>query len=705
MPAPDQPEPTSRRDHGAAALIILLMLMLAGSYFLVSALNRRDSRIAQDKVSAATLAQAKDALIGYALSRSISVTTPGAVNVQCPGDLPFPDYFDAAESPSFNYDGRADSGCMDVSQATGIPLIGTGVNMRCLGRLPWVTLGLSYGTTEENDPAGLMPWYAVSANMVRDPANPADYDTWFDKPVTWLTVLDANGNPISNSVAAVIIIPGPVVPTLPPLPPALQSRPLAPLHGPEDYLDSVTVPAGCTAPCVAGTYSNADLDADLDYDFIVGPPADTFNDRVLFITRDELLKAVKDDRNVNECPPDQLISWTEGSANCSAHTVAAGATGATGANCDRYPHNPLLNTAPGYTGSATVRCNGNAWELYPSPPAPAPTCNPIGGGGGGILQEFIHGSAVSFNGTQIIGNDATIVVTGDLTQQDINGGAAIGVTNAYIDGNVSLGGSQSLGSQTEPGIIYINGNLELSGSADIYGKSIYVTGNITMNGSPYLGLNDNSSNIFALGNVNVTNGVIHGNLYAGGNLYLKSATLFQDAFVNGNLELDWTPSFMPGVTVSYKGSLETPDNFDQDILADCIHDPSLPPVVIPVAMPSTTIPALKDPAWYSSNGYVSGGALANNKKIFATGNYSTGQESASNIVLVSEGDITIGGGNSAISGVVFAPNGSVTIGGDSFTGWVIARDGVFVTRGGSTVTLIPVSTLIPSMADYPFVYP
>jgi hypothetical protein len=187
-------------------------------------------------------------------------------------------------------------------------------------------------------------------------------------------------------------------------------------------------------------------------------------------------------------------------------------------------------------------------------------------------------------------------------------------------------------------------------------------------------------------------------------MYLKSATLYKNAYVTGNLTLDWTPSFSGTTTVRYKGSLSAPANFDSTLLAKCVKDTSLSAVAIPITMPNTTIPPLKDFSWYTNNGYATSGALTDNIKIFANYSYAS-NGSASNVVIVSTKGITIGSGNDTISGVIYAPNGQVSFGGGSFTGYVIAKDGFFVTRGGSIVTLNPISTYIPNTADYPFVYP
>lgn len=281
------------RTKGSALMVILIIIGLAAA-LLVSTL-RSNPQIERDKITADVMAKAKDALIGYAVS-----PTGGG---QRPGDLLRPDNFATTESPP-NYDGKADAGCLDATKANGLPLTSAvgSQNLRCLGRLPWVDMNISIPSANENDPVGIMPWYAVSANLV-DPAclailnsdiitlpQPtlnADATRSYSAascavfpnlpsllPHPWLTVRDEKGNVISSRVAAIIIIPGP--------PLTGQNRPTSPnLAGPSAYLDNITV-AGIT-------YSNADL----DNDFIQAPSSDTFNDKLLFITIDELMSAVE----------------------------------------------------------------------------------------------------------------------------------------------------------------------------------------------------------------------------------------------------------------------------------------------------------------------------------------------------------------------------------------------------------------------------
>jgi hypothetical protein len=271
---------TSSRFHhqyGVALLIILLAVLGIFGLVLVSSISLNSVLIQRQKSALPALDETRLAIVGYSIGNMSSG--------QRPGTMPMPDSFASTESPA-NYDGSADGGCLDASKANGLPLIATGVNMRCLGRLPWKDLGISLPAPSENDVAGLMPWYAVSGNLVDPTCLPvlnsntlaASYAAYgcpsAALPYPWLTVRDSQGNVLSNRVAVVLIIPGP--------PLVNQSRPASPnLASASQYLDSVTI---------GGTvYSNADM----DNDFIIGEQSSTFNDVVTYITIDDLMRDVE----------------------------------------------------------------------------------------------------------------------------------------------------------------------------------------------------------------------------------------------------------------------------------------------------------------------------------------------------------------------------------------------------------------------------
>lgn len=281
--------PKFRIQRGGALIIFLLVLVLAGSAALFSMLDGIGLRIERDRNTITALAEAKTALIGFSIKAVGAGTRPG--NLIVPDSL--------TETPA-NYDGSADGGCLDANASNGLPLINSDINMRCLGRLPWKDLGVSINSPTESDSSGVMPWYAVSGNLV-DPTcltvlNPNTLRlvnnsalTILDcsgatLPYPWLTVRDSSGNVVSNRVAAIVIIPGAVL--------GAQSRSIAAFA--DQYLDTIVVSESCATPCVPGTYSNSDM----DNDFILAPEntsvalANHFNDQLIYITIEELMAAV-----------------------------------------------------------------------------------------------------------------------------------------------------------------------------------------------------------------------------------------------------------------------------------------------------------------------------------------------------------------------------------------------------------------------------
>lgn len=279
-----------------------------------------------------------------------------------------------------------------------------------------------------------------------------------------------------------------------------------------------------------------------------------------------------------------------------------------------------------------------------------------------LSNIFIYGNQFSFQGSQVNGPNATMVVNGTLSNNNnnINGGSLINVSNIYINGSTYFdNGSASLGSNTNPGNIYINGNLSLlGGNRDVYG-----------------------------------------NVYVNGNFSLKDASIHGNVFVNGNVTLDWTPSIDANSRIYYTGSLTAPNSYSTSILSKMIKQPSVPGFTMPIY----DIPPLKSDSWYTQNGYVvDDGTLGNNKKIFSKTNFNfTGH--GNNIIIASKGDININDNwSGGVTGVLYAPNGKVTFNGDSFTGVIIAKNGFQVTSGGTNITFSNINSYISNSSNYPF---
>jgi hypothetical protein len=295
-------------------LVLLSLLAIGGTIFLVgmgdSILKRRaDPQIAEEAAnSVVSLGATKGLLINY-------IITP-PVPTHYPGILPTPDSLSDG-----TYSGNEDNYCLGAG-TNGLPAQSSSnsVLKRCVGRVPWRALKMAFGDVPTHDPSGVMPWLAVSANLVvydnclkvlnsdiatlSSPVTPAcpAVSTPYPQPTTlphkWLTVRDAQGNVLSDKVAAVLILPGKTIVTET----RTQARTVASPGHPKDYLDDIKLPLGCTS-CTS--YDNAAL----TNEFIQMPPgmyypddsADTskrgqkvpFNDTLIYITADEYVYYVE----------------------------------------------------------------------------------------------------------------------------------------------------------------------------------------------------------------------------------------------------------------------------------------------------------------------------------------------------------------------------------------------------------------------------
>src|SRR3990167_9391829 len=134
--------PAGTKQRGAALLIMLVVMIIGAITIFVSSLNSSALKIERDKATAAALAQAKDALIGYAI-------TYGDTHIsQVHGYLPCPD-------PN----GIAGANAEGSSETCGTK------NVSTIGRLPWKTLGLS----PLHDGNGECLWYAVAGTYKNNP--------------------------------------------------------------------------------------------------------------------------------------------------------------------------------------------------------------------------------------------------------------------------------------------------------------------------------------------------------------------------------------------------------------------------------------------------------------------------------------------------------------------------------------------------------
>ncbi len=242
------------RQHGAALMVMLVILVIGVAAILVSALSSSSLQIERDRTTADALAKAKAALIGYAASDS-----------NFPGELPCPDV---------NDDGQLTMG-VDYSGSSCVSPI---------GRLPWKTLGIP----ELRDGAGEHLWYAVSKPFWAMGSPNINSDT-----VGNLIVTDATSGTTVNNLIAIVFAPGNALST--------QSR-------------SSTQTANCTTTGdTAGTTSENNCATNYlegtnpaaTWNIFTAPSAgintgdptttasSTFNDQLIYITHGQLFQPVE----------------------------------------------------------------------------------------------------------------------------------------------------------------------------------------------------------------------------------------------------------------------------------------------------------------------------------------------------------------------------------------------------------------------------
>lgn len=217
------------KQQGAALLAFMLIVISAATYALLRDLNERAGLAQREFTVATAMADAKQSLIGYAARYA---DLPSVTDDRAgPGHLPCPD---------MDGDGNAEGSCADA-----------GPTNFTIGRLPWRTLGLD----APSDEFGEVFWYAISENY-RYGANKL---TPLNSETPGYLSLDGTGD-----LVAVIIAPGEPV-------------------GGQDTRN--------TAPNALGNYLEGE-NADGDRDFTASG-AGQFNDRLIAVTRRELMAAVE----------------------------------------------------------------------------------------------------------------------------------------------------------------------------------------------------------------------------------------------------------------------------------------------------------------------------------------------------------------------------------------------------------------------------
>lgn len=248
-------------------MILVVILVLAASAALFSLLDSRSVKIEREKKTTAVLAEAKQALIGFAVGNDV---------VDKVGYLPNPDFLSSPIIPEGSQVG--------VAAATDITV---------LGKFPWYSLK----TPPFKDGGNECLWYVVSG---RNKSNPKTAILNWDT-LGQIDVIDAGGNTLARNLAALIVSPGAILPG--------QDRSLVAADTPQcggsydaiNYLDTYDA-----THAVAGTVNyfatstNHRQAADTSNKVFVLAQNAHYNDRFVFVTIDDIFRPLMRRSNFSE---------------------------------------------------------------------------------------------------------------------------------------------------------------------------------------------------------------------------------------------------------------------------------------------------------------------------------------------------------------------------------------------------------------------
>lgn len=167
----------SNGQHGLALLTTLTLLTLWGLYLFVGQLSAVQFQLARERAAAAAMAEARDALIGNAISR---------LPLGDAGYLRLPDL-------------GSNAGVASEGQAS-LTFSGDARDLTVVGRFPWKTLDTSLA----RDSAAECLWYVVSGRFKIAPKTDAlNWDTQGQ-----IDIVDARGSLIARNLAAVLVASG-----------------------------------------------------------------------------------------------------------------------------------------------------------------------------------------------------------------------------------------------------------------------------------------------------------------------------------------------------------------------------------------------------------------------------------------------------------------------------------------------------------------
>ena len=317
MIAPGETYSSNLRQRGLALLMVLVLLVLGVVYVISAPLSAARLRAEREETSATALAQAKEALIAYALT--YGEMHPNKV----PGFLLCPETGNSAIATP---EGSADLSC------------GT-KDTSAIGRLPWRTLGLP----PLRDGSGECLWYAVSGSFKNNPAS--DMMNWDSNGQLAIKGADDNsfiaGTAPESLAAAVVFAPGAAT--------GKQDRSAVAKTSicggnfdPRNYLEAFGSADNSAVSPIPGAVST----------FFVGGTANGGNDRLQAITPQDIFGAIRKRTDFNAT----LKGFTQRVAMCLA---GYGRLNAAGASDKRLPWAAPVGLAD-YAVDSNYDDSGNA---------------------------------------------------------------------------------------------------------------------------------------------------------------------------------------------------------------------------------------------------------------------------------------------------------------------------------------------------------
>lgn len=197
MHSPRTSQSIKQHQRGAVFIIMMVIMVMGVVAYFVGSLSSSALRIKQDDATAKTLAQAKEALIGYAVTYGDIPAHAGEMY----GYLPLPDL------------GTSRNLTPGEGNAAG-NFAGNTTNLTVIGRLPWRKLGLP----PLRDSQGECLWYAISGSFKN--SQKADVMNWdslghfdtYSSNGTALGTVSTTGANYAQRPVAIIFSAGAVLP-------------------------------------------------------------------------------------------------------------------------------------------------------------------------------------------------------------------------------------------------------------------------------------------------------------------------------------------------------------------------------------------------------------------------------------------------------------------------------------------------------------